>query len=70
MYVYGTQYWCVIIADLFVSLTMTMVYLPVFYGLGITSSYEVTRIPLLSSSTQRPFADPFLLISPIRSIST
>lgn len=69
MYVYGTQYWCVIIADLFVSLTMTMVYLPVFYGLGITSSYEVTRIPLLVLYATS-FADPFLLISPIRSIST
>ncbi|XP_033301614.1 sodium-coupled monocarboxylate transporter 2-like [Bombus bifarius] len=44
MYVYGTQYWCVIIADLFVSLTMTMVYLPVFYGLGITSSYEYLNL--------------------------
>ncbi|XP_043596869.1 sodium-coupled monocarboxylate transporter 2-like isoform X2 [Bombus pyrosoma] len=44
MYVYGTQYWCVVIADLFVSLTMTMVYLPVFYGLGITSSYEYLNL--------------------------
>lgn len=69
MYVYGTQHWCVVIADLFVSLTMTMVYLPVFYGLGITSSYEVTRIPLpVLCATS--FADPFLLISLIRSIST
>ncbi|PBC25900.1 Sodium-coupled monocarboxylate transporter [Apis cerana cerana] len=40
MYVYGTQLWCVVIADSFVSLTMAVVYLPVFYGLGITSSYE------------------------------
>lgn len=70
MYVYGTQYWCVVIADLFVSLTMTMVYLPVFYGLGITSSYEVTRISLLVLYATSSFADPFLLISLIRSIST
>ncbi|CAD1479882.1 unnamed protein product [Heterotrigona itama] len=40
MYVYGTQFWSVVIADSFVSLTMILVYLPVFYGLGITSSYE------------------------------
>lgn len=44
MYVYGTQFWCVVIADSFVSLTMAVVYLPVFYGLGITSSYEVRAI--------------------------
>lgn len=42
MYVYGTQFWCVVFADSFVSLTMAYVYLPVFYGLGITSSYEVS----------------------------
>lgn len=41
MYVYGTQLWCIVIADCFVSLTMATVYLPVFYGLEITSSYEV-----------------------------
>ncbi|KAL7298032.1 hypothetical protein TKK_0009039 [Trichogramma kaykai] len=40
MYVYGTQLWCIVIADCFVSLTMALVYLPVFYGLQITSSYE------------------------------
>ncbi|XP_017764407.1 PREDICTED: sodium-coupled monocarboxylate transporter 2-like isoform X1 [Eufriesea mexicana] len=40
MYVYGTQFWSVVIADSFVSLTMAIVYLPVFYDLGITSSYE------------------------------
>jgi len=41
MYVYGTQLWCIVIADSFVSVTMAIVYLPVFYGLRITSSYEV-----------------------------
>ncbi|XP_014206395.1 sodium-coupled monocarboxylate transporter 1-like [Copidosoma floridanum] len=40
MYVYGTQLWSIVIADCFVSLTMAVVYLPVFYGLKITSSYE------------------------------
>ncbi|XP_076387590.1 sodium-coupled monocarboxylate transporter 1 isoform X5 [Megachile rotundata] len=44
MYVYGTQFWCIVIADLFVSLTMALVYLPVFYGLGITSSYEYLKL--------------------------
>ncbi|KZC08682.1 Sodium-coupled monocarboxylate transporter 2 [Dufourea novaeangliae] len=44
MYVYGTQFWCVVIADSFVSLTMAIIYLPVFYGLGITSSYEYLKL--------------------------
>ncbi|XP_026667942.1 sodium-coupled monocarboxylate transporter 1-like isoform X2 [Ceratina calcarata] len=44
MYVYGTQFWCAVIADSFVSLTMAVVYLPVFYGLGITSSYEYLKL--------------------------
>ncbi|CAD6208628.1 GSCOCG00010605001-RA-CDS [Cotesia congregata] len=44
MYVYGTQYWSVIIADAFVSLTMAIIYLPVFYGLQITSSYEYLEL--------------------------
>ncbi|XP_017764409.1 PREDICTED: sodium-coupled monocarboxylate transporter 2-like isoform X2 [Eufriesea mexicana] len=47
MYVYGTQFWSVVIADSFVSLTMAIVYLPVFYDLGITSSYELLYIPLV-----------------------
>ncbi|KAL6433377.1 hypothetical protein ACFW04_006496 [Cataglyphis niger] len=44
MYVYGTQLWCIVIADSFVSLTMAVVYLPVFYGLRITSSYEYLEL--------------------------
>lgn len=48
MYVYGTQLWCVVIPDCFVSLTMAVVYLPVFYKLQITSSYEVGYVVLWS----------------------
>ncbi|XP_011136582.2 sodium-coupled monocarboxylate transporter 1-like [Harpegnathos saltator] len=44
MYVYGTQLWSVVIADTFVSVTMVVVYLPVFYGLRITSSYEYLEL--------------------------
>ncbi|KAJ8870935.1 hypothetical protein PR048_027237 [Dryococelus australis] len=42
MYMYGTQYWVVIFPEAFVSITMALVYLPVFYKLQITSSYEVS----------------------------
>jgi hypothetical protein len=42
MYVYGTQYSMIMCPEAFVSITMAMVYLPVFYKLQITSSYEVT----------------------------
>ncbi|XP_011685074.1 PREDICTED: sodium-coupled monocarboxylate transporter 1-like isoform X1 [Wasmannia auropunctata] len=44
MYVYGTQLWCVVIADSFVSVTVAIVYLPVFYELRITSSYEYLEL--------------------------
>ncbi|XP_054261819.1 sodium-coupled monocarboxylate transporter 1-like isoform X3 [Macrosteles quadrilineatus] len=40
MYVYGTQYWAIVFSDCFVSVTMIYVYLPVFFKLKITSSYE------------------------------
>jgi hypothetical protein len=38
---YGTQYWMIMCPEAFVSITMALVYLPVFYKLQITSSYEV-----------------------------
>lgn len=41
MYTYGTQYWMCIFPEIFLSVTMAVVYLPVFYKLQITSSYEV-----------------------------
>lgn len=47
MYVYGTQYAMIMLSEGFVSLTMAYVYLPVFYSLQITSSYQVyTRLVL------------------------
>ncbi|KAJ8688365.1 hypothetical protein QAD02_024160 [Eretmocerus hayati] len=44
MYVFGTQYWATVIADCFVSITMAKIYLPVFYRLQITSSYEYLEL--------------------------
>ncbi|XP_076278533.1 sodium-coupled monocarboxylate transporter 2 isoform X3 [Lasioglossum baleicum] len=63
MYVYGTQFWCVVIADSFVSLTMAFVYLPVFYGLGITSSYEVLALGLSSPVSPRENSKTVLRLS-------
>ncbi|KAJ8917414.1 hypothetical protein NQ315_005460 [Exocentrus adspersus] len=40
MYTYGTQFWMIIVSEGFVSLAMAYAYLPVFYKLQITSSYE------------------------------
>lgn len=41
IYTYGTQFWMVIIPKGIVILTICLCYLPVFYTLQITSSYEV-----------------------------
>lgn len=40
MYTYGTQYYLIVVAEALVSFTMAAVYLPVFFNLQITSSYE------------------------------
>ncbi|KAJ4443728.1 hypothetical protein ANN_05505 [Periplaneta americana] len=47
MYVYGTQYMMIMCPEAFVSVTMALVYLPVFYKLQITSSYEMLYIPIV-----------------------
>ncbi|KAL3283616.1 hypothetical protein HHI36_006755 [Cryptolaemus montrouzieri] len=44
MYTYGTQFWMIICTGGFVCLTMALVYLPVFYKLQITSSYEYLNL--------------------------
>ncbi|XKL67966.1 hypothetical protein PGB90_003457 [Kerria lacca] len=47
MYVYGTQYSMIVLSEVLVSITMVYVYLPVFYKLQITSSYEMLYIPIV-----------------------
>ncbi|XP_018569275.1 sodium-coupled monocarboxylate transporter 1-like [Anoplophora glabripennis] len=44
MYTYGTQFWMIIASEGFVSLAMAYAYLPVFYQLQITSSYEYLNL--------------------------
>ncbi|XP_068084240.1 sodium-coupled monocarboxylate transporter 2 [Anabrus simplex] len=44
MYVYGTQYWMIVCSEIVVSFTIVGVYLPVFYTLQITSSYEYLKL--------------------------
>jgi sodium-coupled monocarboxylate transporter 8/12 len=41
IYTYGTQFWMILTSETIVSLTMAFAYLPVFYKLQITSTYEV-----------------------------
>lgn len=41
MYTYGTQLWAAVLSEWAVSLTIAVIYLPVFYNLQITSTYEV-----------------------------
>ncbi|XP_075990715.1 sodium-coupled monocarboxylate transporter 2-like [Anticarsia gemmatalis] len=44
MYTYGTQLWTIVLSEWAVSLTIAVVYLPVFYNLQITSTYEYLRL--------------------------
>ncbi|XP_034256929.1 sodium-coupled monocarboxylate transporter 1-like isoform X2 [Thrips palmi] len=44
MYTYGTQYYIIVLAEALVSFTMATVYLPVFFKLQITSSYEYLNL--------------------------
>ncbi|KAJ0183865.1 hypothetical protein K1T71_000288 [Dendrolimus kikuchii] len=44
MYTYGTQLWTIVFSEWTVSLTIALVYLPVFYNLQITSTYEYLRL--------------------------
>ncbi|RZF43790.1 hypothetical protein LSTR_LSTR006331 [Laodelphax striatellus] len=60
IYTYGTQYWLVMISEALVSVTMAYVYLPVFYSLNITSSYEY--LSLRFNSTVRLFGSCLFLL--------
>ncbi|XP_041987857.1 sodium-coupled monocarboxylate transporter 2-like [Aricia agestis] len=44
MYTFGTQLWTIVLSEWAVSLTIAIVYLPVFYKLQITSTYEYLRM--------------------------
>nr|XP_022913659.1 sodium-coupled monocarboxylate transporter 1-like [Onthophagus taurus] len=44
IYTYGTQFWMIITSEGLVSITMAVAYLPVFYKLQITSSYEYLNL--------------------------
>lgn len=43
MYTYGAQLWTITLSEWAVSLTIAVIYLPVFYNLQITSAYEVSH---------------------------
>ncbi|KAG7313328.1 hypothetical protein JYU34_000439 [Plutella xylostella] len=53
MYTYGTQFYMVVASEWAVSLTVGFIYLPVFYNLQITSTYEYLRLRF--NSTVRLF---------------
>ncbi|OWR53185.1 putative igf2 mRNA binding protein [Danaus plexippus plexippus] len=44
MYTYGTQLWTIVLSEWVVSVTISIIYLPVFYNLQITSTYEYLRL--------------------------
>jgi sodium-coupled monocarboxylate transporter 8/12 len=41
VYLYGTLYWMICISILFVALATNYIYMPVFFELQLTSTYEV-----------------------------
>jgi hypothetical protein len=41
IYLFGTLYWLVSVAVVFVAVAINYIYLPVFYELQLTSTYEV-----------------------------
>lgn len=46
MYKFGTQFWTIVFAFLFVTPITTQFYLPVFMKLRLTSSFEVSNITI------------------------
>ncbi|PNF32535.1 Sodium-coupled monocarboxylate transporter 2 [Cryptotermes secundus] len=44
VYLYGTLYWLVCVAVVFVAVAMNYIYLPVFYELQLTSTYEYLQL--------------------------
>lgn len=44
IYVYGVQYMFVVIGVISMGFAMTYIYLPVFHGLQLTSTYQVSVI--------------------------
>jgi len=44
VFYYGTVYWLVNVSSVFVALMINYIYLPVFYSLQLTSSYEVSYV--------------------------
>lgn len=42
IYNFGTQYWLIVVAIIFMAFTVSIVYLPVFTTLKVGSSYEVS----------------------------
>lgn len=47
IYIYGTQYWLIIVSIILMGFTVSTVYLPVFTTLKVSSSYEVIFYILL-----------------------
>lgn len=64
IYVYGTQYWALIIPELITSIVMMTVYIPVFYSLQIVSSYEYLNVRF--NKTVRTLGSALFLIKMVR----